>query len=123
MGRTILVADDSTMSRMMIKRALPEGWAEQVLEAANGQEALDQLAANAVDVLFLDLTMPEVDGFAVLEQLSGEGGAMPKTFVISADIQEESLKLCQERGALDFVPKPIRAEALAELLQRHGLLA
>lgn len=124
MTRRVLIADDSTMSRLTVKKALPPDWADEILQAKDGQDALDQLAAQPFDVLFLDLTMPEVDGFEVLERLSDPSSTLhrPAVFVLSADIQAESLRICKERGALEFIGKPISAEALATALQKHGLV-
>ena len=123
MVRTVLITDDSTMQRMSIKKALPADWADTILEAKNGHEALDRMRANAVDVLFLDLTMPEMDGFEVLAALDqpDSGISKPMIFVLSADFQPESIKICEEHGVCEFVRKPISADALLAVLQRQGL--
>ena len=125
MSKTILIADDSTMSRLTVKKNLPADWATTIHEAKNGLEAMEQLQKHTIEVLFLDLTMPEMDGFAVLERLSDPAVDVhkPAIFILSADVQPESMQLCKERGALAFVSKPITAEALAGVLREQGLLS
>ena len=54
----VTIADDSKMSRNVVKRALPEDWNIAITEACNGKEALVAVAEGKADVLFLDLTMP-----------------------------------------------------------------
>ncbi|MCU7850174.1 MAG: response regulator [Candidatus Thiodiazotropha sp. (ex Lucinoma kastoroae)] len=125
MTRRVLIADDSAMSRKMIKRAMPVGWADEIFEAANGREALELLSKHRVDVMLLDLTMPELDGFEVLEQLSSVKSttAKPKIFVISADYQHESVQRCIDSGAVEFVKKPITADTLKDVLGKNGCLS
>ena len=59
----VTIADDSALSRKTIKRALPEDWDITIHEAKNGVEALDAVHAGLAEVLFLDLQMPQMDGF------------------------------------------------------------
>jgi CheY-like chemotaxis protein len=105
----------------MIKRALPPGWDVIIDEASNGLEALNYCSSLQFDAIFLDLTMPDIDGLDVLQALR-ERNYQSKIFVISADIQESSKKIALERGALDFVAKPIDVEKLTAMLQRHEVL-
>lgn len=125
MSKTILITDDSMMSRLTVKKNLPVDWATTIHEAKNGIEAMEKLENHVIDVLFLDLTMPEMDGFAVLERLADPASTIPRPaiFVLSADIQPESMQICKARGALAFISKPIKAEALAEVLRGQGLLS
>lgn len=65
----VLIVDDSSMSRKLVLKALPEGFATQITQAANGAEALDAFHDGLAEVIFLDLTMPVMDGFNTLEAL------------------------------------------------------
>ncbi len=102
----ILIADDSVVYRSQIRAAL-EDRAEIVGTAANGKIALDKLAATPVDLLILDLEMPEMDGLATLRALGQKPGG-PKVLVFSsaskrgAEITIEALRA----GASDFIAKP-----------------
>ena len=63
---SLLVCDDSNMARKQLLRALPADWPVTISQAANGEEALEQLRAAHFDLLLLDLTMPVLDGYGVL---------------------------------------------------------
>jgi two-component system, chemotaxis family, protein-glutamate methylesterase/glutaminase len=104
----VLIADDSVVYRSQIRAALTSlSWIEIVGVASNGRLALDRLRQSAVDLLILDLEMPEVDGIQVLKEICANKISC-KTLVFSsaskrgADITLEALRL----GASDFVTKP-----------------
>lgn len=121
MSTPLLICDDSTMSRKMIMKALPPNWEVEITQASNGLEAMAAIRAGKADVVFLDLTMPEMDGYQVLEALQHEP-IHPKVFVISADVQPEALERVRQLGALDFVKKPIDSANLVKVLTEHGVL-
>ena len=118
----ILVVDDSAMSRKLVIKALPSGWDVEVHQAGNGQEALNINKSIKAQVMLLDLTMPVMDGFEVLEALKRDG---KKTFVIviSADVQPKAQERVKELGAIAFLKKPIKTEELKQVLREYGLLS
>ena len=122
MPYSILIVDDSAFSRRMLKKAFPEKWEVTITEASNGKEALASLESKKFDIMFLDLTMPELDGFGVLEALKKKTDFSCKIFVVSADIQPKAKQLCKDLGALAFLPKPLDKEILQANLKQHGLL-
>ncbi|PHS56853.1 MAG: two-component system response regulator, partial [Alteromonas sp.] len=87
MALSVLVTDDSKLSRRSVKKSLPPELDYDISEATNGQEAIDLLAENTFDLVLLDLTMPDVDGVDVLEYLSKREQCFPNVIVISADFQ------------------------------------
>ena len=119
---TLLIVDDSSFSRRMVYRSLPEDWKVFVTEASGGRQALELCESNPYDVIFLDLTMPDMDGLDVLKALQ-ERGIKSKAFVISADIQKTSKEMAAQLGALDFIEKPIDTVKLRATLVKHGVLA
>jgi len=119
---SVLVVDDSAFSRRMLKKAFPEKWEVTVTEASNGKEALVALTSQKFDIMFLDLTMPEIDGFGVLEALKNRADITCKIFVVTADVQPKAKQLCKEFGAMAFLPKPLDKETLQAHLKQHGLL-
>ncbi|SHO57435.1 response regulator [Vibrio quintilis] len=121
MAVNVTIADDSRMSRKSVIRALPEEWDIEVHEAQNGKEAIDNYSQGLADVLFLDLTMPEMDGFEVLEYLH-DIDAKTIVIVISADIQPYSQKRVKQLGAASFIKKPLDPSHLHEVLHEVGLL-
>lgn len=118
---SLLVCDDSNMARKQLLRALPAGWPVAIEQAANGLEAMAILRQGKTDVLLLDLTMPEMDGYEVLAALKAEGLAC-KVIVVSGDVQEQAVQRVLELGALAFVQKPADPELLKQTLSRLGLL-
>lgn len=117
----VTIADDSMMSRKAVRRALPADWDIEITEATNGKEALAAVEAGLADVLFLDLTMPELDGFGVLRYLH-EQHAKTIVIVISADIQPEAKKLVDALGAFCFLHKPLNPQQLSKVLSDLGLI-
>ena len=69
MSFSILIVDDSRLARKFLKDALPDDIEFSISEASNGKEALEFIRNNQVDIMFLDLTMPEMDGFQLLKAL------------------------------------------------------
>lgn len=124
MPLAVTIADDSMLSRKNVRKALPPDWAACVTEACNGQEALAAVAAGQADVLFLDLTMPVLDGFAVLQQLQQlqQQHSRCVVIVISADIQPKARALVHQLGAAAFIAKPLQAPSLLQTLGELELL-
>lgn len=121
MAVSILVVDDSPMARKMLIRSLPADWDVEVSQAGSGTEALAAYRSGQVDVMFLDLTMPEMDGYQVLEVLRGEG-LNCLVVVVSADIQPKAQERVRNLGAIAFIPKPIDAQKVEAVLRAYGIL-
>lgn len=117
----VLIVDDSRMARMMLRKALPPSLSTEVIEASNGNEALRHLSASHFDLMLLDLTMPDRDGYQVLKELQ-DLGRTPPTIVVSADVQAMAAERVMKLGALAFLKKSLQPKDLTEVLQRAGLL-
>lgn len=120
----ILVVDDEENNREVLRRRLErEGYRVEL--AHNGREALERVVEKAFDLVLLDVLMPEMDGYAVLERLK----AAPATrdipvIVISALDEMQSIVRCIEQGAEDYLPKPfdpvlLRARISASLEKKR----
>ncbi len=120
MGIPLLICDDSNMARKQVARSLPADWDVDITFATNGVECLQAIREGKGEVTFLDLTMPEMDGYGVLEHVFKEGlNAM--VVVISGDIQPEARERVKNLGAIEFIKKPINKEKLIEVLNVYGL--
>tara|TARA_R110001583_G_scaffold191130_1_gene356002 strand:- start:20481 stop:21569 length:1089 start_codon:yes stop_codon:yes gene_type:complete len=108
------------MARKQLARSLPEGWDVDVSFANNGIEGIAAIKAGKGDVLLLDLNMPEMDGYQVLEAIL-EQDLPTLTIVVSGDIQPEAHKRVTGLGALDFIKKPVNKEKLTEVLLSYGV--
>ena len=117
----ILICDDSAFARKQMARALPPEWPVTVHYAENGQQGLEEIFSGHGDIVFLDLTMPVLDGYGVLETLQKEQ-IRSRVIVVSGDIQPEAHKQVMALGALEFIKKPCTAEEIRSLLERLHLL-
>lgn len=108
-GMKILVVDDSSWQRTMLKRILREA-GHTVVEAGNGREAIERLA-ELPEAIVCDLLMPVLDGFGLLAELKERGSGIP-VVIASADVQRLTRERCAELGAADFLAKPYTPEQL-----------
>ena len=122
MATPILVVDDSVMSRKLVIKALPPEWDVEITQAGNGQEALDGYRSGKAHVMFLDLTMPVMDGYEVLETLKREG-LNAFVIVISADVQPKAQERVKELGAIAFLKKPVKTDEVKQVLREYGILS
>jgi CheY-like chemotaxis protein len=116
MPKEILIVDDEPDIRLVAKLELTDlGFS--VSEARNGEEALDLIRDSEPDAVLLDLRMPGMDGWDVIEQLASNGrlGALP-VLLFSAHLDEAVWKRASALGCRGFVPKPFRAAQLREAL-------
>lgn len=103
----MLIVDDSNLSRRTLRSILePEG--HQILEAKDGIAAIEQYFLDKPDLVLLDLVMPELDGFGVLEKLR-EMDAQARIVIVSADIQTLTKEATAAAGAKAFINKPLSA--------------
>ncbi len=115
---TILIVDDSGFQRTFLNKALVED-GYRVLEATNGDQALETIAADPPDCILTDLIMPGLRGIPLLEILQQRGSQIP-VVVLTADIQEGVEARCLELGAARVLHKPAKParlrQAIAEVL-------
>jgi DNA-binding NtrC family response regulator len=120
MSTPVLICDDSSFARKQVRRALPADWDISVSFASNGEEGLTAIKEGKGDVVFLDLTMPVMDGFEVLEAIKVQDLSC-LVVVISGDIQPEAMARVKRLGAVDFIKKPVDASRLQQVLADFGI--
>lgn len=120
MAISVLVVDDSPMARKMLIKSLPAEWDIDIRQAADGEEALAAYRQGGADVIFLDLNMPGLDGYGVLETLRAEGPNC-LVIVVSADVQPQARERVMNMGAIAFVQKPVDAQKLEPVLREYGV--
>lgn len=118
---SVLICDDSLVARKQVAKCLPEGWDVAVHFAKNGREGLDAIVAGKGQLLLLDLNMPVMDGYEVLEAIQQQQ-LDSAVIVISGDIQPEARQRVKKLGALAFIEKPVKAEELKAILTEHRIL-
>ncbi|MFE8069553.1 response regulator [Marinobacteraceae bacterium S3BR75-40.1] len=120
MTTPVLICDDSGMARKQMARALPGDWDIDVTFAVDGEDCLEKLRQGLGDILFLDLNMPGLDGYGVLEHVRAE--ELPTlVIVVSGDIQPEARARVLKLGAIDFIKKPTDTDRVATLLTDYGV--
>lgn len=110
---TLLVVDDNDDNRYTLTRRLTREGYTNLMTATNGREALDLLKAKPFDLILLDIMMPDMNGYEVLERMkaSAELRDIP-VIMISALSEVESVIRCIELGAEDYLPKPFNPTLL-----------
>ena len=112
----VLITDDAAFTRRMIRKAFKDT-DHVVIEASNGKECLEMIDTHSPDCLILDLLMPELDGFGVLETLKQQGSKIP-VIVLSADIQDSVREQCLSLGAVRMLKKPPKGPQILEALEQ-----
>lgn len=118
MKKRILIAEDDEFLTKMYRLQMEENdWNVQICR--NGEEAIAELEKNKPDILLLDLLMPKVDGYAVLEHIKAKKIKVP-VLILSNLSQHIDQEKCKELGALDyFVKSEIEMDELAEKIEQH----
>jgi len=113
----ILIADDSRVMRQIVVRTLRQaGFGDHdLIEAANGKEALDKATAEAPDLVLSDWNMPEMTGIEVLHALRAAGNKVKYGFVTS-ECTPEMMQQADAAGSLFFIVKPFTADRFDEVL-------
>jgi|SRR5690606_41627303 len=112
----VLVVDDSNLVRRQVANAL-RGANLRVLEATNGEEALELLCTREVHLLITDLNMPQMDGIELLNAIE-ERGLNVAAVVITNEGQVRSLRLARKAGAIAWITKPFDPAILARSIVR-----
>lgn len=117
----ILVADDEPDLEMLIKQKFRQKIREKEYEfvfAVNGNDALDKIQQHSdIDILLSDINMPEMDGLTLLSKLN-ESSPLIKSVIVSAYGDMDNIRIAMNRGAYDFITKPINFEDLSTTIEK-----
>jgi CheY-like chemotaxis protein len=113
-AKSLLVVEDNSMNRLLLSRYLTNlGYQARLCE--NGRQALDKLQSEPFDLVLLDVQMPEMDGYQVLEQLKADSRLRDfPVMMISAVEELESVVTCIELGQLALVFQERRAREVTD---------
>ncbi len=116
----ILIVDDSTAMRMLVRKALRQAGFEghEILEADDGAKALAAINAAPPDLVLSDWNMPNMTGIELLENLNGSGNKVKFGFVTTeatSDMRERAVK----SGARFLISKPFTADSFRDALAEH----
>jgi len=123
MKKRLLIVDDSSVMRRTIEKNLADYDLEIIGQAANGLEAVQMVKSKKPEVVTLDITMPEMDGIACLEEIM-KINPETKVMIITALADKLTGLIALDKGARGFMYKPVNADDLAKafdkLLRRDG---
>jgi len=116
--RKVLIADDTDTGRELVRTVL-EGTGFEVVEACDGVEALECAHLHHPDLIILDLHMPRLDGFGVIQQLrTEEDFAATPVLALTASAMMGDKERAMSAGFTGYVTKPIRLSVLRSEVQR-----
>jgi len=119
MSSRLLIVDDSPVMRSFVKRiVMISGFpVSDMLEAANGADALKQLAEKPVDLVLTDINMPEMDGEELIRKMKADPALCKiPIVVVSTDATHHRVEALLNLGARGYLAKPFPPERLSELL-------
>lgn len=119
MGKTVLIVDDSNTMRKIVSRSLRQAGIDfdQILEAGDGQEALDVLGANQVDVVLSDINMPNMTGLEFLKAKAEDDSIKEIPVVmISTETGADIIDEAKSYGAKGAIKKPFTPDLINEIL-------
>jgi two-component system, chemotaxis family, chemotaxis protein CheY len=120
--RTCLVVDDSSVVRKIARRIL-EGLGFQIVEAEDGEKALEACRQQLPDAILLDWNMPIMDGYEFLGNLRRmPGGNAPKVVFCTTENDIEHIASALDAGANEYIMKPFDKDIIAAKFQEVGLI-
>jgi signal transduction histidine kinase/CheY-like chemotaxis protein/HAMP domain-containing protein len=117
----VMVVEDEPVNMLLISEVL-RNMGVEVIKAGNGKEALDVLKHQTPALIFMDVNMPEMDGFTatrMIRQLNGPKDSIP-VIALTADAMKEDKERCLQAGMNDYISKPFRLEEIRNALQHYA---
>ncbi len=115
----VLVADDSGVMRKIIIRSLISVGVTDIVEAANGQEAIDKFKETPVDLILTDWNMPEKSGLDVVVEIRATGSLVP-IIMVTTESQKGKVISAIQAGGNDYLTKPFDADDLRVKLNKFA---
>ena len=117
----ILLAEDNPFNKLFIDKLFEKFGYSDYLHAENGLEVLNLLEKNKVDLILMDIQMPEMDGMEASKRIIEKyGDSRPAIIALTADANESSKNQYLDAGMDGFLSKPFKAEALQQLLKEYS---
>jgi two-component system, chemotaxis family, chemotaxis protein CheY len=112
---SVIIAEPSKFQLKQLQQILESEGYNIIGVAETGKELIEMYDANKlVDLIFMEISLPVMDGYATFWELKGMGGIMPKMFFISEENSPGVIKSLMENGAIDYMVKPIKREKVLE---------
>ena len=114
----VLVADDSGVMRKIIIRALNSMGVHDIIEAADGQIAVDKYPRSGADLVLTDWNMPGKTGLEVIQAIRAAGSTVP-IIMITTESEKRRVMEAIAAGVTDYLVKPFEPDALREKIEKH----
>ncbi|HET6422528.1 MAG TPA: response regulator [Planctomycetaceae bacterium] len=113
----VLVVDDSQMTRIVARKSLNSMGVTDVIEAADGQQALTAFQSNSISVIFSDWNMPNMNGFDLLKNIRAINPTVP-FIMITTEGSKERVVAAIQSGVSDYLVKPYTPAQLRDKLSK-----
>lgn len=113
--KTIMIVDDSSIIRNYLQKTVSNKY--DVLSISNGSEAINTIPNKKIDLILLDLMMPGIDGFGVLDYLKEKANRTP-VVIISGDTTKETIDKAFKYNVVDMIEKPFSDKVILEKIDR-----
>ena len=117
MGKKIMLVDDAAFMRMTIKNYLTKAGYTDLIEAGDGQQAVETYEREHPDLVFMDITMPNMDGLEALQAIKNIDKSA-QVVMCSAMGQEAMVVEAIQLGAMDFIVKPFKPDRILQTVQK-----
>ncbi len=118
-NKKILIIDDSAVNNVLLENVL-EDQNYEVIIAFNGNDAFKAIDKNIPDLILLDIMMPDMDGYKILEELKlKENTKQIPVIMVSAKSDSLDIDKAMELGAVDYIIKPINIKTILEKIQGY----
>lgn len=113
----VMIADDSTFMKLILKNILTECGYTNIIEAENGLEAIDKFTVNKPDLVMMDIIMPDMGGIEALKTII-KSHPKAKVIMVTAVGQEVIAQECLDVGASDYINKPFKDQNVADIIKK-----
>ena len=113
----VLVADDSGIMRKIIIRSLNSVGVTDVVEAVDGQDAINAFNSNPIDLILTDWNMPNVSGLELVQEIRATGSAVP-IIMVTTEAQKSQVIAAIQAGVNDYLTKPFESDDLRAKLDK-----
>lgn len=116
--KKVLIVDDSAFMRMLLKEKVSNLGQTEILQAANGKQAIETAKKQKPDLILLDLILPDINGETVLNNIR-KAHIDSKVIMITAVGQKPVIERCQKLGISGYIVKPFDDTKITELIKKH----